>query len=38
LDSERAVIAVGQFYESIDPALTEEARDVFDSIEFVALD
>jgi len=38
LDSERAVIAVGQFYESIDPALTVEARDVFDSIEFVALD
>jgi hypothetical protein len=38
LDSERAVIAVGQFYESIDPALTEEARAVFDSIVFVAPD
>ena len=38
LDSERAVISVGQFYESIDPALTDEARAVFDSIEFVAPD
>ena len=38
LDSEFAVITVGQFYESIDPALTEEARAVFDSIVFVAPD
>jgi hypothetical protein len=38
LDGERAMIAVGQFYESIDPALIEEARAVFDSIEFVAPD
>ena len=38
LDGERAVIAVGQFYESIDPALTKEARAVFDSIVFVAPD
>ena len=38
LNGERAVIAVGQFHESIDPALTEEARAVFDSIEFVAPD
>ena len=38
LDTERAVIAVGQFYESIDPALIEEARAVFDSIVFVARD
>ena len=38
LNGERAVIAVGQFYESIDPALTTEARAVFDSIEFVAPD
>ena len=38
LDSERAVIAVGQLYESIDPALLKEARAVFDSIVFVAPD
>jgi len=38
LNGERAVIAVGQFDESIDPALTKEARAVFDSIEFVAPD
>ena len=36
LNGERAVIAVGQSHESIDPALTREARAVFDSIEFVA--
>ena len=35
LNGERAVIAVGQSDESIDPALTKEARAVFDSIEFV---
>jgi hypothetical protein len=34
LNGERAVIVVGQFDESIDPALTKEARAVFDSIEF----
>ncbi len=38
LNGERAVIAVGQFHESIDPALTAEARAIFDSIEFVAPD
>ena len=38
LNGERAVIAVGQFDESVDPALTKEARAVFDSIEFVAPD
>ena len=38
LNGERAVIAVGQFHESIDPALTEEARAIFDSIVFVAPD
>ena len=38
LNGERAVIAVGQFHESIDPALTTEARAVFDSIVFVAPD
>ncbi|MET0844299.1 MAG: hypothetical protein ABWY23_10625 [Mycetocola sp.] len=38
LNGERAVIAVGQFDESTDPALTREARAVFDSIEFVGPD
>jgi len=38
LNGERAVIAVGQFLESIDPALVREARVVFDSIVFVAPD
>jgi hypothetical protein len=38
LNGERAVIAVGQFDESIDPALTKEARAIFDSIEFVRPD
>jgi hypothetical protein len=38
LDGERAVIAVGRFYESVDPALITEARAVFDSIQFVAPD
>ncbi|MET0715087.1 MAG: hypothetical protein ABWX92_09055 [Mycetocola sp.] len=38
LSSERAVIAVGQSHESINPALIEEARAIFDSIEFVAPD
>lgn len=38
LNGERAVIAVGQFDESIDPALTKEARAVFDSIKFVGPD
>jgi hypothetical protein len=34
LNGERAVIAVGQFHESINPELTREARAVFDSIVF----
>ncbi|MGC5172521.1 hypothetical protein ACLQ2Q_17940 [Microbacterium sp. DT81.1] len=38
LNGERAVIAVGQSDESIDPALSEEARAILDSIEFVAPD
>ena len=38
LNGERAVIAVGQFDESVDPALTIEARAIFDSIEFVRPD
>jgi hypothetical protein len=38
LNGERAVIAVGQSDESIDPALMEEARAIFDSIEFLAPD
>ena len=38
LNGERAVIAVGQSDESMDPALIEEARAVFDSIEFVGPD
>ena len=37
LNGERAVIALDQFYES-NPALTREARAIFDSIEFVAPD
>ena len=35
LKGERAVIAVGQSHESMDPALTKEARAIFDSIKFV---
>ena len=35
LNGERAVIAVGQSHESMDPALTKEARAIFDSIVFV---
>jgi hypothetical protein len=38
LNGDRAVIAVGQFDESVDPALTREARAVFDSIVFVRPD
>lgn len=38
LNGERAVIAVGHWDESVDPALTEEARAVFDSIVFVRPD
>ena len=38
LNGERAVIAVGQSDESIDPALMKEARAIFDSIEFVGPD
>ncbi len=38
LNGERAVIAVGHCDESVDPALIEEARAVFDSIEFVGPD
>ena len=38
LNGERAVIAVGQSHESIDPALVREARAIFDSIEFVRPD
>lgn len=38
LNGERAVIAVGQSHESIDPALTKEARAIFDSIKFVRPD
>lgn len=38
LNGERAMIAAGQSHESIDPALLEEARAVFDSIEFVRTD
>jgi len=38
LNGDRAVIAVGQSDESIDPALIEEARAIFDSIEFVRPD
>jgi hypothetical protein len=38
LNGDRAVIAVGQSDESMDPALIEEARAIFDSIEFVAPD
>ena len=38
LNSERAVLELGQSHESIDPALIEEARAIFDSIEFVRPD
>jgi len=38
LNGDRAVIAVGQSHESMDPALIDEARAIFDSIEFVAPD
>ena len=38
LNGERAVIELGQSHESIDPALIEEARAIFDSIEFVGPD
>jgi hypothetical protein len=38
LNSERAVIELGQSHESIDPALIKEARAIFDSIEFVGPD
>jgi len=38
LNGERAVISVSQSHESIDPALIEEARAIFDSIEFVGPD
>jgi hypothetical protein len=38
LNGERAVIVLGQPHESIDPALTKEARAIFDSIEFVGPD
>jgi hypothetical protein len=38
LNGGRAVIELGQSHESIDPALIEEARAVFDSIEFVGPD
>ncbi|WP_247048736.1 hypothetical protein [Arthrobacter rhizosphaerae] len=34
LNGERAVIAVGQSHESMNPELTREARAIFDSIEF----
>lgn len=38
LNGERAVIAVGQSHESIDPALTKEARASFYSTEFFGPD
>ena len=38
LDGERAVIELGQSDPSIDPALIEEGRAIFDSIEFVGPD
>ena len=38
LNGELAVIGLGQSDESIDPALIEEARAIFDSIEFVGPD
>jgi hypothetical protein len=34
VNGERAVLAVGQFHESVNPELTREARAVFDSIVF----
>jgi len=38
LNGERAVIELGQWGPSIDPALIEEGRAVFDSIEFIRPD
>lgn len=38
LNGERAVIELGQSDPSVDPALIEEARAIFDSIEFVRPD
>jgi hypothetical protein len=38
LNGDRAVIEVGQSDEGLDPALTGEARAIFDSIEFVGPD
>lgn len=38
LNGERAVIVLGQPDESLDPALMEEARAIFDSIQFVGPD
>ena len=38
LNGERAVIELGQSDPSIDPVLIKEARDIFDSIEFVGPD
>jgi hypothetical protein len=38
LNGERGVIELGQSHESIDPALIEESRAIFDSIEFVRPD
>ena len=38
LNGGRAVIELGQSDPSIDPALIEEARAIFDSIEFVRPD
>jgi hypothetical protein len=38
LNGERAVIELGRSHGSVDPALIEEARAVFDSIEFVGPD
>lgn len=35
LNGERAVLAVGQFHDTTNPALTTEARAIFDSIVFV---
>ena len=34
LSGERAVLSVGQYHDEVDPALWEEARDVFDSVVF----
>lgn len=38
LNGERAVLTLGQFRSETDPALTREARAIFDSIEFVRPD